>query len=204
MIDFSCVVWRSRWTPIERNYASPRVAVKKLKVMSRKKKSIEVLAERSRKSMMGKGILGLFFGIILTIIGFLRKEKSAETLKEINTPSRWVEMEILDRAVVLSDTDRIIKHYIALGVDSSCACSVNKYVKDRVCHGSFVVNLDGKEIDSVTKLIHADVDSQWAFHVDNLRGRDFVILIGNNKIRSIITCQPIDSIIYPCVSYLKS
>lgn len=165
--------------------------------MSSKKKLIEVLAERSRKSVTDNAILGLFFGIILTIIGFFRKEKSEEMLKEINMPSRWLKMEILDLAVVLNDSERIVKHYNALGVDSSCALSVNQYVRDRVRHGSFVIKLDSKEIDSLTKLIDPDIDSQWAFHIDNLRGRDFIMVIADKKIRYIVTCQPIDSIVYP-------
>jgi hypothetical protein len=159
------------------------------------KKIIDALANRAYLSVAGKAIIGLFFGITLTIISFFRNRDEKEFRQEINKPESWIRTEILNAAIGLKNNSYMISHYASLGVDSSHAIYVNEYLKQRI-HGALICKLNQTEIDSVTKLIQQTVDSNWTFRIENRYGNDFILVVRNYKLQNIISSKPIDRIIY--------
>lgn len=160
-----------------------------------KNKALSILAKRAHLSMAGKAVLGLVFGTILTILGFFRRAHDKDVLEEINKPKTWAKMEITDPPCCLKNNSYFFKHYSALGVDSVDAIYLNQYIKDMTAKGALLFELDSLEIDSVNKLLR--IDTQWVFRVDDLKGQSFILVVKDKKIQNIVSCHPIDSVIYP-------
>jgi hypothetical protein len=165
--------------------------------MADNKNISETLAERAYLSVAGKAVIGLMGGIILTIIGFFRREHNETVLQDIHRPHTWIKMEILDPPMALENNTYIFKHYASLGIDSQEAIWINKYIKEMTAHAGLVFPLTPIEIDSVNKLLHTNIDTQWTVRANDLNGRSFILVVKDKKIQNIISDRPIDSVIYP-------
>jgi hypothetical protein len=64
-------------------------------------------------------------------------------------------------------------------------------------HAGLVFPLTPIEIDSVNKLLHTNIDTQWTVRANDLNGRSFILVVKDKKIQNIISDRPIDSVIYP-------
>ncbi len=173
--------------------------------MTQKKTPLEVLGDRAYLSMWGKGVIGLVGGIILTVLGFFRRHEQNEILQELEKPIVQVKMHVINFTFGKMRREYIIDHFTELGVDSSSAMNVYQYICDMALGGSLVNRINNKQLDSVNKLLSSREDSKSVFCVENVKtDQSFIIVYRDHKIINIVSCRPIDSIIYPARSIVTS
>ncbi len=165
--------------------------------MAKKKKLLEVLGDRAYLSMLGKGVIGLIGGVILTILGFFRQHDRSERLEKSSRPEKIIEIELIEFASTIKGRSNIVDYYGRFGIDSSSAMSVSQYISRITSGPKLVKRVNNRDVDSVNKLLDSHEDSQSVFRVENIdTDKSFIIVFRNNKIINIVSCRPIDSIIY--------